>query len=395
MSGALRESLALKPSPAWQESPELGADDFRATFDAAADFTLGLEEELMLIDPRTLALAPAIDQVLRLVDRERCVTELRQSQIELVTGVCESAAEASAELAALRRGVAEALGGRIRLAAAGTHPFSSDWGAVTEGERYREIADEYQWAATRSMACGLHVHVAIRGAERALAVYNALRSYLPELGAIAANSPFHEGRDTGLCSVRSKLNEAYPRAGVPPVFATWEELAEFVAWARRGALLPDATHFWWDLRLHPLHGTVELRVADAQTDVADTAAVAGLVHALVVHLAERWDAGGRLPAHDSHRIAENAWRGLRYGVSGWLVDLDTGEPEPTRTRLARLLDELEPVGHRIGCDDELVRARTLLGGNGADRQRYVAAREGLVGLTRWLVEETERPPEEG
>jgi carboxylate-amine ligase len=220
-------------------------------------------------------------------------------------------------------------------------------------------------------------------------VYNALRSRLPELGALAANSPFFEGADTGLCSMRPYLNKAFPRAGVPPAFESWEAFAAFVAWGRRGGLFPDPSHFWWDLRLHPVHGTIELRVADAQTLVADATALTALVHCLVASLARRWDTGEQLEVHDAYRINENAWRGLRYGVRGTLVDLDSGEVEPTRDRLTRLLDELEPIATELGCSDELSGARTLVVGNGADRQRYVSEREGMDGLRRWLVEQTE------
>ena len=275
------------------------------------------------------------------------------------------------------------------LLCAGTHPTTRAWGDISEDSRYRAIADEYTWAANRSLVCGLHVHVAVGGAERSLAVYNALRSRLPELGALAANSPFFEGNDTGLCSMRPYLNKAFPRAGVPPAFASWEEFAEFTAWGRRGGLFPDPSHFWWDMRLHPGHGTIELRVADAQTDVADATAVVALVQCLVASLSRHWDAGERLPVHDAYRINENAWRGLRYGVRGTLVDLDTAEVEPTRARLARLVDELEPIAAELGCADELNGARTLIGGNGADRQRYVVAHEGIGALPRWLVEQTE------
>jgi carboxylate-amine ligase len=233
--------------------------------------------------------------------------------------------------------------------------------------------------------------VGVGGADRSLAVYNALRSYLPELGALAANSPFFEGRDTGLSSIRPKLNEAFPRAGIPPAFASWEELVGYVDWGRRGAILPDASHFWWDLRLHLTHGTIELRVADTQTHVRDAAAVAAVFQSLATWLGQQWDAGEELPVHPEHRIRENAWRGHRYGVRGHLVNLETGEPDPTRVRLERLITTLEPTGEAVGCGDELLWARTLLAGNGAERQRYVARRDGLPGVLRWLVAQTEPP----
>jgi carboxylate-amine ligase len=181
-----------------------------------------------------------------------------------------------------------------------------------------------------------------------------------------------------------------PRSGVPPSFADWDDFARYVAWGWRGGLFPDATHLWWDLRPHPGHGTLELRVADAQTYLVDTAAIAAVAQSLAAHLAELWDTGEPLAVHPTHRIRENAWRALRYGVRGFLVDLDTGTAMPTRERLLGLIQRLRASARRLGCDDELLDASALVAGNGADRQRYVAEREGLSGLVRWLADETER-----
>jgi glutamate---cysteine ligase / carboxylate-amine ligase len=283
------------------------------------------------------------------------------------------------------------LDGRYRIVGSGTHPWSTAWGAITNGERYRRIADEYTWAAQRSLACGLHVHVAVDDADRALAVFNAMRSYLPELAALTANSPYFEGRDLGMSSVRPKLNDAFPRSGIPPAFRTWEELVRFTEWGRKGGLFPDGSHFWWELRPHLQHGTLEVRVADTQTSVADGAAVVALVQALVAWLADRHDRGETLRVHETYWITENAWRAHRYGVRGWLVDLDSGLRQPTRVRLKRLLTELEPYADDLGGLDQLRDARVLLAGNGSDRQRYVYERGGRLGLMRWLADTSEAP----
>ena len=388
-----QDPQTLHETPVWADALVLSADECRRRFDGSPEFTVGIEDELMLVDPATLELAPAIERVLaEVADDARFTTELRTAQLEIVTPVCATAAEAREQLSNARRRLVRRLHGGIALLAAGTHPFSADWGEVTEDEHYRAIADEFTWAARRSLACGLHVHVSVPGAERALAVYNALRSYLPELAALGANSPFLEGEDSGLCSIRPKLNEAFPRAGVPPRFDSWEELVGFVDWGRAGGLFPDASHFWWDLRPHLQHGTLELRAADAQTRVDDAAGIAALFQALVLHLAERYDSGEALPVHETHRISENAWRAYRDGVRGWLVDLDTGAPQPTRARLARLIADLEPAARTLGSSDQLEHARTLLGGNGADRQRYVEERDGMRGLVAWLVDETQAEP---
>src|SRR5581483_4908140 len=192
-----------------------------------------------------------------------------------------------------------------------THPFSARWDDVARGDRYAAIAHEYAWAVKGSVPAGLHVHVAVAGADRALALYNALRGYLPDLQALAANSPFLEGRDTGLAAVRPLVNATFLRSGVPPGFASWGELEDYVRWGARGGLFPDASHLWWDQRPHLRHGTLELRATDVQTRVDDAAAVAAVFQALAAWLLDRIDAGEPLAAPQPYRIAENARRAIR------------------------------------------------------------------------------------
>ncbi|MEZ5102018.1 MAG: YbdK family carboxylate-amine ligase [Thermoleophilia bacterium] len=394
-TGAARRRHAAGPAAPGRAADlgrpaRLTVEDCERRFDATDRFTVGVEEELMLLSPRTLDLYPGIDSVLdRLAEPTTYRRELREAQLEIVTGVERRVDAASAAIESARIRASRANGGFVRLAGAGTHPISTDWGAICAGERYRLLEDEFAWATRRSMACGLHVHVAVGRADTALAVHNALRSFLPELAALAANSPFFDGRDSGLCSIRPKLNEAMPRSGIPPAFPTWADYVGFLDWGRHGGLFPDGTHLWWDLRLHPEHGTLELRVADTQTGVADVAAIAAFAQSLVAWLAERHEAGEALPVHDAARIAENAWRALRYGVQGWLVDLDGRGASPARERIGTLLVELAPVARRLGCEHVLAGAQALLAGNGADRQRYVAAREGIAGLVRWLADATD------
>jgi carboxylate-amine ligase len=389
--------LDLPEPPAWQHrAPPVTAAHWEAAFDHAVPLTVGVEEELMLVDAASLDLAPVVDDVLdRLRGDRRFYPELRAEQIEIVTPVCSAAADACRELAHARRDLIARLETEHRLLAVGTHPFSTRHGAITDAARYRQIADEYTFAKRRSIVCGLHVHVAVAGADRALAVYNALRSYLPELAALGANSAFVDGYDTGMASIRPKLNEAFPRSGIPPVLSSWGDLVRFIDWGRRGGLFPDASHCWWEMRPHAVLGTIEIRVADTQTRIDDAIALVAVIQALAAMLVTRFDAGEPLPRHESHWITENAWRAHRYGVRGWLVDLDTGRRVATRERLASLLDELEPYAHELGAENQLRDARPLVAGNGAERQRYVAGREGLHGLTRWLVEQTEASALEG
>jgi carboxylate-amine ligase len=368
-------------------SPSLPtAAGLRAAFERPGPPTVGLEEELMVLDPATLDLAPRAAEVLGALDGDpRFKLELPAAQLEIVTAPAPDVASAAAELAGARRTLAAALPGRARFAAAGVHPFAAPEGALNEGGRYDAIAAEYGPVARRQLVFGLHVHVAVRGAGRALAVHDALRSHLPELAALAANGPYHDGRDSGLASVRPKISEMLPRQGVPPALGSWEGLAAALSWGRRAGTqtAPAPTGWWWELRLHPAHGTVELRVPDAQATVADTAAVAAVAHALVVRLADRHEAGEVLPVHPTWRIEENRWSACRHGLAGTLADLDTGEPQPTRDRLERLLDDLAPTASRLGCSAELEAARGLLHANGAERQR---AAGGPRAAAAWLAE---------
>ena len=359
----------------------------RAPFERHTGPTIGLEEELMLLEPETLELAPRAPEALELVGGDpRFKLEMPAAQFELLTRPCPTVAAAVAELAAARRDLTAALAGRLRVAAAGTHPFSSGRGELNPNERYAAIEREYGEIAHRQLVFGLHVHVAVPGADRALAVYNGLRSHLPTIAALAANAPFYEGHDTGLASIRPKISELLPRQGVPPVIESWEAYAEALRWGAAAGGVADARRWWWELRLHPVHGTVEVRVPDSQTAVAGVAAVAALVHALVSRLAARHDAGEPLPLAPTWRIEENRWAACRHGLDARLADLVTGERVPARERLAALLGDLAGEAERLGCAAELRGTRALLSAGGAERQRALAAEHGLEGLTARLAD---------
>jgi carboxylate-amine ligase len=362
----------------------------RTAFDTAAlSLTVGAEEELMLVDDRTGRLVPVVEDVLGALDGDRRFqAEFRAAVLEIVTRPYLSAADVGRELALARVDLADAAGARARPLASVTHPTASDIGPVTEGERYRVIADENPWAARHMLTCGLHVHVALADADRALAVYNALRSYLPEFTAIAANSPYHRYAETGSASTRHQLNRYVARHGVPPAFRDWNAYADFVEWGREGGSIPDPSHHWWDLRLHPGYGTLELRACDTQTDVVDAAALVGLAQTLVASLAGRYDAGEPLPVHESCRIAESAWLGARTGAAGVLLDLETGARERTAERVARLVDRLAPAAVELGTERELARVLLLTRACGADEQRRAVDERGPDGLVDWLANRT-------
>lgn len=351
----------------------------RAAFDAPAPLTIGLEEEVMLLEPRTLDLAPVAGEI------AAGKLELPASQIELVTAPVASVPEAMAALAAARRELAEAARGIALPAAAGTHPFAAPLGTLNTGERYDAIRHEYGDVARAQLVCALQVHVAVGGAERTLAVYNALRGYLPELAALAANAPFHAGRDTDCASVRPLICTLLPRQGVPPAIESWDAFAELLRWGAEAGAVPEPRRWWWELRPHPQFGTLELRVPDAQTTLGEAAAVAAFAHALVAWLAARYDAGEPLGAPATWRIAENRWTALRHGLDGGFADLATGARRPVRDVLRDRLAELAPAAAEIGCAHELAGAAALIEANGAQRQREVAAREGLPGVARALA----------
>jgi carboxylate-amine ligase len=365
-------------------SAPLTAAQLRAAFDSPAPLTIGLEEELLLLDPETLDLLPrALDVLDRTADDPRFKPELPAAQLEIVTPPSASVPDAIAGLAAARSDLAAAAAPIGRLAAAGVHPFAAAEGVLNRGERYDLTADEYGRIARRQLVCAFQVHVAVGGAERSLGVYNALRAYLPELAALAANAPYYAGVDTGLASVRPKLCELLPRQGVPPAFESWEAFAEALRWGAAAGPVPEPRRWWWELRPHPAYGTLEVRVPDSQARVADAEAVAATVLALIGWLAARHDAGDLPPAVATWRIEENRWSACRDGVEGTLADLETGERRPTRDRLLELLDAISGVGARLGCARGLELARALTERNGAMRQRETG---GPRTATAWLAE---------
>ena len=371
------------------------ADDagarLREPFERGQAMTVGVEEELLLVDPETLDLVSVADDLVpALGDPERFRKELSAAQIEILTPVCATAAEAAGAIRTARREVIGRLSGRARLAAAGAHPFARPSTDFAEGRRYERIAQDYRWGArTAGLAAGLHVHVAVDGADRALAVLNALRGLMPELAALAAAAPFFDGRDTGLASIRPKLADALPRQGVSPVLRDWDHYAQLLEWGRRSRTFLDPSTLWWECRLQPRLGTVEMRAPDAQASAEDVEAVVAVAHSMVGRLAERYDEGEPLPVHPSELIEENRWLACRDGSDGMLVDLESGERVQTRRRLLELIDELEPVAGRLGGMTGLDRARELVGDGGAARQRRIAAKHGVEGVVRWLADRTE------
>jgi carboxylate-amine ligase len=347
--------------------------------------TVGLEEEVMVLDPDTLDLLPRAPELLsRLAGDPRVKLELPAAQLELVVGPAATVPEAIAELRRARDDLALALAGEAALGCAGVHPFADVEGPLNDGPRHAATQDEYAAAARRQLVAALQVHVAVRDGDRALAVYEGLRRHLPDIAALAANAPFQSGRDTGLASVRPLICRMLPRQGVPPPIRDWAELTRELSWGARAGGVTDPGRWWWELRPHLRHGTLEIRVPDAQTDVADASAVAAFVPCLCAELVGRHDAGERLEPVPTWRIEENRWSAARHGSAGTMADLRTGRPEPTADRLHALIDRLAAHAGPLGCVGELDHARRLVDEPGWRRQRE-AAEGGMTALVADLA----------
>ena len=361
-------------------------------FGTGREYSVGIEEEFQLLDAESYGLTSRIGEVLAVVGPDRQIkSELMQSVVETATQPARSVPEAIADAASLRRRLSDAAGERGALiASAGTHPFSRyEHQEITPESRYEELIEAMQWVAERELIFGLHIHVALASGPKAIAVAGALRAWLPELLALSVNSPFWQGRDTGLASTRIKLFDAFPRSGLPPALSSWEEFERLVERGVRTNAFRDYTYIWWDLRPHPNLGTIEVRICDAQTPLERTAALAALVQSLVVTLGEHWERGGRLPVEPAMLVDENRWRAARYGLETDLIWLERDEERPAREAALRLLELAAPAASRLGCSGELEGIERICDeGTGTEEQRRRAGSESLVALTRWLAEET-------
>jgi glutamate---cysteine ligase / carboxylate-amine ligase len=365
-------------------------DALRSLFDRAEAFTIGVEEELLLVD-RSHALSPVAAQLLTFLgDDDRFHPELSPSQIEIVSGIHLHAVEAVSDIVHGRRLVLDALNGEARLVGLAAHPVCDLLPAVSPGSRYAAIEQRYRWAAHRAgLAAGLHVHLGVPGADRLLAVYNALRGLMPQIAALAASAPFFAGRDSGLASVRPKLADALPRQGVGPAFATWDDAADLFEWGARSGAFHDHSELWWECRLHPRFGTIEVRVPDAQSSTNEVEALATMVHCTVRWLAARHDAGQPLPAHASFAISENRWRAATDGVEGELIDLDRMRMAGTRTLVERILDQISEHAQSEVETRALERAGRRLDSPHPPRQRATVMRGGLEALIAESADVTE------
>jgi carboxylate-amine ligase len=328
----------------------------RAEFDAGTDFTVAVEEEFALLDPHTLELANRFEEIFAAAGdtyfAQHVVGELIASEVEIRTGRCDGFGDAAAtmqerrsQIHALARDLELALGGT------GTHPWSR-WQdqRIIDTPHYRRNDELLRYVVWRNNTFGLHVHVGIAGADRAIAVHDALRNFLPELLALSASSPFVEGVNSGLHSARTEVfTRMFPRCGIPDAYGSWQAWEDYVSFLYRTGSITEHTQIWWSVRPHLAFPTVEIRICDGQPDLADAQALAALGYALAVRSARAYDEGEALPNLPHRLLEENMWRAIRYGLAGELLDFDRGAAVPARTRIEQLLEWVAPVADEIGA----------------------------------------------
>jgi carboxylate-amine ligase len=376
-----------------------GGSVLEHAFGKSEPYTLGVEEEYMLLDPETFDLVQHVDTVLAAMTghelEARVRPELMQSVLEVATPVCRTPADAANALRELRAyvtGIAQEKG--LRVGSAGTHPFSLfERQRITARDRYRALVDQMQYVARRELIFGLHVHVAIDDPDKAIQIVNGFLPHLAPLLALSASSPFWRGEPTGLSSSRQMVFAAFPRSGPPPRFRDYEDYAEVVGQLEKTGCIADYTHIWWDIRPHPRLGTIEVRICDAVTNVEDAVAIAAYVQALAKQLSERFDDGEEIPSYHRILTTENKWLAGRYGLEAPVMDLTTGRRNrvPVAQLVRRTLKDLEPHARELGAERELGGIKDILArGNGADRQlRIFNANRDIVEVVEEIAKATE------
>ncbi len=350
---------------------ELDLDTARAAFDASTDFTVGLEEEFAVLDPAGLGLVGRFEQLRDGAADDPLLGpaiagELINSEIEIRSGRGEDLAMArSAQHELRRRLFALAAAQDVALGATGTHPWS-DYRQqhIIETDHYRRVEEGLKYVAWRNNTFSLHVHVGVRGADRAVEVCDRLRPVLPVLLAISANSPFLDGSDSGLHSARTQtFTKSFPRCGIPDAFGTWDAFGDYIKLLVDTRSIVEYTQVWWSIRPHFSFGTVEVRICDAQMTAGESDGLAALIAACVAQAAREVDEGVPYIDLPNRLIEENMWRALRYGLDGDLLDLERREAYPAAAALDRLLEWTTPVRAELGIDVNLPAL------NGAQRQR--------------------------
>jgi carboxylate-amine ligase len=337
-------------------------------------YTIGIEEELMIVDGVSYDLNNAIESLLEDAPHGEIKPELMESVLEIATHPARNTVEAGAQLRALRAQVRDTAAKKgLLIGSAGTHPFAM-WEdqRIVARPRYQDLIDALRFVARQELIFGLHVHVAVDDPEKAIHVANGMRVHVPILQALSANSPFWRAGRTGLMSSRTPIFRAFPRVGIPPHYADWEHYCSEIDFMVRSGVMEDYTYLWYDVRPHPRFGTVEIRVCDAQTRVEHTLALAALIQAMVKELSEHYDSGAKLSDLQWQMLDENKWLAARHGMEGELVDLPLAEKVATKTLASRLVDRLRPHAEDLGSAGDLDGITDLIArSNGAKRQIVV------------------------
>jgi len=364
-------------------------------------FTIGVEEEFQIVDPATWELRSHVSELLAssaATIGDQVKRELHQSIVEVGTKICSSVAELAEEIVCSRRELADAaerVG--LRVAAAGTHPFSS-WTdqQLSPGERYATIVDELQLLARSLLIFGLHVHVAIPDRALTIELMNEARYFLPHLLALSTSSPFWMGHDTGLKSYRTAVFRRFPRTGIPDRFESWSEYQEYVDLLVELHSLDNAKKLWWDIRPHPTFGTLEFRICDVPTAPRATIAIAALAQAIIVKLYKLRIRNLGFRLYHRRLIEENKWRAARYGIDGKLIDFGRRQEVPMRDLAVELLEFVDDVVDELGSRREVDYVRTILvEGTSADRQLRIHRETGdLRAVVRFIVDETRQGVEQ-
>jgi glutamate---cysteine ligase / carboxylate-amine ligase len=355
--------------------------------------TLGVEIEVQVVDEAgALATDTAATKILSTLDDDRSYKhELLECTIEVITDVCPTVRAVREELRTKIDHLIDASEGLgYRILCTGTHPFSA-WAdqTVSPDPRYHRLIEDCQWTARRLLIFGVHTHVGLGSGEEAMAVGNSLATYIPHFLALSSSSPFWQGRDTGLASIRSKIFESLPTAGLPYMMSNWGEFQRFMRTLIGAGTIRSIREVWWDIRPHPGFGTIELRICDGIPTMDELCAMVALSQSLVVWLGERYNAGLAIPTHKAWTIRDNKWRAARYGLDAEIIRDEEGNLVSLRRSITDLVDSLGPTAEKLGCIDDLMRVHTILErGTSATRQREVHARtHDLAAVVDSLVEE--------
>jgi carboxylate-amine ligase len=365
-------------------------------FNASERSTLGVEWELQLVSRETRELVSAagsvLDELSPNAEHPKAKHELFQSTIEVITGICSTVAEAEADLAGTIKELQPLLEARgLGFMCSGTHPVT-DWAtqSISPNPRYAKLVEDMQQLARQLQIFGVHVHVGVRGQEKAIPIVNALSAYIPHILALTASSPFWIGTDTGLASCRSKVFENLPTAGLPYQLKDWAQFEEYMETLLRTGAIGSIKEVWWDIRPHPEFGTVELRIADGLPTMYEIGMVAALSQCLVDTLDREIDKGYTLPTPKQWVVRENKWRAARYGLDAQIIKDDESTTVPVRQALLELAHDLKASAERLGCSEELSRIELIVSrGSSYLRQRSVAASSGMPAVVDSLLAEFE------